>query len=352
MRENTVLAQRLNLDELRLEGEPVSVAQDVRTGGVNGRNSFSVSENGAMVYRSSGDVVLLNSRLTWYRRDGTPAGTALQAGAIAEIELSPDDERVAVVNIAPALAGQELWLIDLASGVFSPLLAGGGVRGNPLWSPDSSRVAFEASGNGREIRRVLIGSGAESALLADGENNYLHDWTRDGKTILFGAGTTGGLGNVFALPLEGDAKPQPIYQSAFAKDQIRVSPDGRWVTYRSDESGQAEVYVAAFPAFTDRRQVSAGGAIMPRWRSDGRELFYVTLGRSFVARDVTSGATLDIGPPRELFETRMTLSPANYYYAVTRDGQRFLVREPVSDVSDLGDEPLHVILNWPALLAQ
>ena len=116
-----------------------------------------------------------------------------------------------------------------------------------------------------------------------------------------------------------------------------------------DESGQPEVYVAAFPGFTDRRQISTGGATMPLWRRDGRELFYLTRDRRLVAIDVTSGVTLETGSPKVLFQANMGFNTSSYYYAVTSDGQRFLVREPASAVAV---EPLHVILNWPAALEQ
>ena len=341
MRETTVLAQRLDLTSLRLEGEPVAVAEDVRTGGENGRNTFSVSGTGVMAYRAGESA---NEQFTWYTRDGKPAGTALKSGAYFTIELSPDDKRAAVV--APGARGADLWLLDLASGVFSRLTTGAGTERDPKWSPDSRRIVFtgQGKGQGTEIHETVVGSGTETTVLADGKANFLYDWSRDGKTLLFKVGT-----DVFILPLEGDKKPQLVFQTPFNTDQFRISPDGRWVTYRSSESGEAEVYVAAFPTFTQRRQISTGGAVMPRWRRDGRELFYVTLDSRFVGVDVKAGATLETGPPSVLFQTNMPLSRLSYYYAVTSDGQRFLVREPASAAAV---EPLHIILNWPAALGQ
>jgi eukaryotic-like serine/threonine-protein kinase len=335
MREDTVLAQWLDLEGLHLQGEPVSVADAVRTGGENGRNSFSVSENGVMVYRSA----VGNRQLRWYTRDGKPAGSVATPGAYGGIELSPNDKKLVVVKL-DVIGGADLWLLDLPSSVFSSLITSTRVERDPLWSPDSQRLAF-LSADG--IHETLVGSGTETTLLA-GDNPNLEDWSRDGKTLLFQAGR-----DVFVLPLEGDKKPQLVFQTPFRKDQFRISPNGHWVTYQTSESGRAEVWVAAFPTFTDRRQVSASGAVMPLWRRDGGELFYVTQDGRFVAVDVKAGGTLDIGPPKVLFQTSMPLNPREYLYAVTSDGQRFLVLEPAITVDV---EPLHIVLNWPAALGQ
>jgi len=221
----------------------------------------------------------------------------------------------------------------------------------PAWSPDSRRIMY-AVPDGKEpgIREVAIG-GADSPVFADGKANFLDDWSHDGKSLLYH--TTPGAA-VSVLPLSGERKPQVVFQTPFQKDQVRVSPDGRWVAYMSLESAnQPEVYVAAFPSFTNRRQISTGG-FMPRWRSDGKEFFYVSLDRKVMAVEVKPGSTLQLGAVKPLFQLPggTQTSPTAYTWAVTADGQKFLVREPVG-VADTGAiEPINIVLNWPPALGR
>jgi Tol biopolymer transport system component len=349
LRDNTLLAQHLDLKSLQVEGEPVTVAEDVRTGGANGRNGFSVSENGVLAYRSGNSAG--NIQLAWHTRDGRMQGKALASAEISQIELSPDDKQV-VVERAPTGSGSaDLWLLDLSTNVFSRLTSGADSERDPLWSPDSRRIMYSVP-DGKEpgIREVAIG-GADSPVFADGKANFLDDWSHDGKSLLYH--TTPGA-TVSVLPLSGERKPQVVFQTPFQKDQVRVSPDGRWVAYMSLESAnQPEVYVAAFPSFTDRRQISTGG-LMPRWRSDGKEFFYVSLDRKMMAAEVKLGSTLQLGAVKPLFQlpAGTQFSPTGYGWAVTADGQKFLVREPVG-VADAGAiEPMNIVLNWPAALAR
>ena len=343
LRDNTLLAQRLDLKSFRIEGEPVTVAEDIRSGGANGRNSFSVSQNGVLAYRSGSGAG--NFQLAWHTRDGKAAGIALPAGDFTQIELSPDDKQVVVERAPTGTGSADLWLLDLATNVFSRLTSGPDSERDPLWSPDSRRVTYTVlDGKEPAIREVVIG-GADSPVLADGKVNFLDDWSRDGKLIYH---TAGGAA-VSMLPLSGERKPQVIFQTPFQKDQVRVSPDGRWVAYMSFESAnQPEVFVAAFPSFTDRRQISTGG-LMPRWRNDGKEIFFVSLDRQLVALEVKAGGTLQLGTVKPLFQLPggTQISATNFTWAVTADGQKFLVREPVGATNTGAIEAMNIVLNWP-----
>jgi Tol biopolymer transport system component/predicted Ser/Thr protein kinase len=346
MRDNTLLAQHLDVGSLRLIGEPVSIAEDVRSGGSNGRNAYSVSENGVLAYRAGGGNSG-NVQVTWYSRDGKATGTALPAGNYAQLELSPDDKRL-VVELLPGGSGGggslDLWLLDLTSGVFSRLTSGSDAERDPVWSPDSRRVAFTSDGKEQSIREVVVGTG-ETSVFADGKINYLDDWSRDGKLLVY---HTSPGSAISVLPLSTERKPQVVFQTSFQKDQVRLSPDGRWVTFTGWDSGQPEIYVAAFPSFTQRRQISIGRGFMPRWRKDGKELFYFSADRKMMAVEIRAGSTLETGPVKALFQTAVNLSPTNYAFVVTGDGQRFAIREP-ANVSNNGTlESLHVALNWPA----
>jgi Tol biopolymer transport system component/tRNA A-37 threonylcarbamoyl transferase component Bud32 len=352
LRGDTLLAHRWNLDTLRLEGEPVSIAQSVRAGGNNGRNAFAISANGVLAYRGGNAA---DNKLTWYARDGKAENVLLQAGDYVTLELSPNENRLVVVRGTGT--DLDLWLKDLTTGVFSRLTAAPGPEQDPVWSPDSRRVAYvHQDDTGTALYETLIGSGQFTAVPnGSGHNFLLQDWTGDGKHLVVRRGTASA--DIRLVPVEKadaskDARSQPqgILEEPYFINHVRVSPDGKWVVYTSFESGQPEVSVASFPGFTDRRQISTGGggAGQPRWRADGKELFFMGRNQALMAVDTTLGATLEIGPVRTLFQTIVNPSALIYTYAATRDGKRFLVREPNRDKGAV--EQLYIVTNWTSLV--
>ena len=344
----TLMAQRFDPDALISQGEPVSVADEVRSG-TTGRNAFSVSNNGVLVYRagSTGN----RYQLTWYTRDGKPAGVALPPGNYGHIELSPDDKRI-VVRRGDGDA-QDMWLLELETSVFSRLTSSPGAETQPVWAPDSQRIAFVGSAaKGPEIRQTVIGSGLENVIYADGKTGFLEDWTRAGKQLLIRSGNTV---SVIPAPEEGsdkaaERKPQVVLDTPFVKDQFRVSPDGKWVVYNvQDAQGTPFLNVAAFPSFANRRQITAEAADQPLWRSDGKEIFFNDGLGNILSMEVKVGTTFETGPIRKLFHSGLPRSSTVQLFAATRDGQRFLVLEPPGLTSNTV-EPLYVIANWPVLL--
>ena len=349
LRDGTLLAHRWNLRTLQLEGEPVSIAEDVRSGGMNGRNGFALSANGVLAYRAGGTGG--KTQINWYSRDGKrESEPALAAGEFGEIALSPDDRYLAVMSGTGD--DRDLWLKDFTTGVFSRLTLAPGAEGTPVWSPDSRRVAYVNTASG--MFETAVGSGQYTAIPGEA-SSLLEDWTDDGKLLL----RTGRSVKLLTVPQpgspsKGDDKPRTILEVPFGVDQMRVSPDGKWVAYTSFESGQQpEIYVAAFPSFTDRRQISSGGdgAVQALWRSDGRELFVLGRDRRLMALDVEPGATLQTGQLRQLFESAINPHLQNHLYAVTRDGKRFLVRESLGSETTTA-EPLYIVTNWPSLMGR
>ena len=347
LRDGTLLAQRWNLETLALEGEPVAIAEDVRSGGANGRNGFAISANGVLAYRAGGSGG--TTQISWYAGDGKRDAVLLKIGAYGPFELSPDDKYLSVV--VGTGDDRNLWLQDLTSGVFSPLTTAAGPETDHVWSPDSKHVAYAGTQNTQGmVFETLIGSGKHTPIV---ESSYfLEDWQE--QTLVIRTGRTVGL---LAVPQSGTSspnadKPKVILDVAFGVDQVRVSPDGKWVAYTSLESEEPEINVAAFPSFTNRRQISDGtgpGAVQPVWRADGRELFFVSRDRTMMAVDVTPGATLETGPVRKLFETSLNPSSQVHFYAVTRDGKRFLIREAVGS-DRTPNEPLYIVTNWTTLV--
>jgi eukaryotic-like serine/threonine-protein kinase len=348
LRDSALLAHRLNLDTLRLQGEPVLIAEDVRSGGANGRNAFSVSTNGVLAYRAGGAGGQVEVK--WHTRDGKPGDVVLEAGIYNQIGLSPDDRYLAtVVGLGDE---RNIWLKDLTTGTRSPLTTTAGADVDFAWSTDSQHVAYVGMRNGKtNLYETLIGSGRHTPI-PGGESQNLEDW-HDKTLVIRNFRRVGTLVVPDAGNSAADAgKPDEILETSAPIDTIRVSPDGKWVAYASFESGKSEVYVAAFPSFTNRRQISSGsgpGAVQPLWRADGKELFFVSRDRGMMAVDISAGPTLEPGVPRRLFETSVNATSSFHNYAVTRDGQRFLIRLGLDSKSAELD-PLYVVTNWTSLI--
>jgi hypothetical protein len=186
-----------------------------------------------------------------------------------------------------------------------------------------------------------VGGATEELLFESAEILYAEHSYGAGRFLL----CLSYLGRLFySLPLTGERKPQELLKTDYSKDEPHVSPDQRWVAYGANQSGRWEVYTAAFPSFSDRRPLSKYGGAQPRWRKDGRELYYVAPDGKMMVVEVKTGVTLEASSPRELFQTPIRLDPTIDQYAVTGDGRRFLIVEPLGDAA----RPMTVVLNWTA----
>jgi dipeptidyl aminopeptidase/acylaminoacyl peptidase len=206
------------------------------------------------------------------------------------------------------------------------------------------------------LQQPTNGSGAEELLTSGPANEYVTSWSADGRFILYHTGNAGSQTNndIWVVPTFGDRKPKPFLVTSFFELDARFSPDGRWVAYRSNESGQFEVYVVPFPGPGGKWQVSNGGGLFPRWRRDGKELFYLSPGnKAVVAVPMdASGTSVDVGMPKRLFDAHMRTSNYHGYgsgdvYDVFPDGQRFLLNVAVNDPMP---SPIRVITNWTSTL--
>jgi serine/threonine protein kinase/Tol biopolymer transport system component len=329
LREGALMTQRFDATRLLTTGEPSSVAPQVLSN--FGSAAFSVSMNGVLAYRAPTE----EARLAWFGREGRRGAHVGERAPFSQIDLSPDERRVA------AQIGRDVWLVDLNSGIHSRLTFDPAQSLDPVWSPDGRRVLFARRKGHYNLFAKTIDSGQEEVVFESDEDKYPEDWSGDGRFILYG--TYGGI-TLYALPL-GDRKPVQLVDSAFWKNEFHFSPDGRWIAYNSEESGRMEIHLASFPDFGNRRQVSNGGGVQALWRGDGRELFYLGLDARMMTVDVKVGPVLETGVPRALFQTRIPVRPWADQYCVTRDGQRFLVIEPP-------DEPgaIELVLNWTAAL--
>jgi Tol biopolymer transport system component len=347
----TLLAQPFDIGGLRVTGEAVPVAGQVVYNPSTRRGAFSVSQTGVLVYRAVGE----KQSLIWVNREGQRIESIGQPGHFRNPALSPDEQRVAVARTDPETGSQNIWLIDLARGGNAlALTVNRTVDDTPVWSLDGRDLVFRSNRttSWRLYRKAANGTGPEEILpAAVGTGGEPLDWSRDGRVLLYQTSHPKTRRDVWTVPLDGDRTPVPVLQTEFNESQARLSPNGRWMAYVSDESSRPEVYVRAFPVDERKWRISEQGGTDPRWRDDGKELFYLAPDRNLMAVAIATDAGLEPGVPRALFEVRLSEQqsgyPASNHYSVGAAGQRFLVIERVEGTSP---SPITVVLNWNAAL--
>ena len=340
LRGRTLMAQPFDPEKLKISGEAVPVADPV---GISWeRPGFSVASNGTLVV----DTIDSARELRWFDRSGKPLGTVGRRADYISINLSPDDRRLGV-----DIEG-DIWTIDLARDAASRLTFHPALDAVPIWSPDGKRIAFTSTRDGRwNLYWKLSGGASEEELLVNTNGVKLFSgWSPDGRYLLYSESSDRKTGwDIWVLPLDGGRKPYLFLQTEFNEHWGRFSPDGKWIAYVSNESGKNEVFVRPFspsqPGGGGKVQVSNGGGELPRWRGDGKELFYLGPDRQMTVAAVKPGsAAFEAAIPQVLFPTQ-TLKGNFASYAVTGDGQRFLVNQQPQDTAP---SPATIILNWAA----
>jgi eukaryotic-like serine/threonine-protein kinase len=357
VRDSTLLAQALDTGRMELQGEPIRIAEGVNAAD-NARAAFSTSNNGVLAFRSGAHGGPTDqAQLAWYDRKGKKLAQVGPPGDYLQAVLSPNEKFVALqvhVGTDPKNPDdQDIWLLDLTSGVYSRQTFDPATEWDPVWSPDSREILYELNKPGDpQIMELELGSSQPKKLYADGKATYLDDWSADGKFMIYHDSDNTSF---HALPMTGEHVPVALWHDAFARDQVHFSPDGKWVAYNSNESGQLEVFVASFPNLEQKRQVSNGGGGEPLWRADGKELYYLSTDGSLMAVDVKAGTTIDTGPPKPLFRADI-LNPVGDWgeteFNVSRDGQKFLILERAKTQQGDHAEQIHVIVNWDAALGK
>lgn len=341
-RDRTLLAQRFDARSMKLAGEPFPVAEDLPVSN-NALANFTVSRNGVLVYRSTGER---RSRLVWLDRGGHELAELAPAADFRAPALSPGADRVAVRLREANGTNLDLWVMDLARGTRTRFTFDPAPDGNPVWSPDGASIAWTASEGDSEIVAVKSATGLGPRRIvarAPGPSAVL-DWSRDGHWILFQGLTRGVTSDVFAVPATGDGPSELILGSEFDEARARFSPDARWIVYESNESGRSEVYVIPFHGLAGKWQVSTGGGSDPYWSRDGREIYYLSPERQLMSVPVTFGGTFVPGTPGALFRVQVEASRRRNVYDVAPDGKRFLFLVTAGE----SDTPLTVVVNWRA----
>jgi Tol biopolymer transport system component len=351
VRAGTLVAQRLDLGRKALTGDPVTLADPVAVAGSAG--ALSVSAAGLVAYRAGGRA---NRRqLAWFGRSGKAMGAmgAPDEGGLNNPRVSPDGRRVAVYR---AVQGKEIWLLDgtrTSRFTFDAALAR-----NPIWSPDGRRIVFSSNRKSafNIYQKPSGGAGEEELLVETPQDKVASDWSAAGRFILYHSTDPQTGRDLWVRPMEGDRKPWVFLKTSFTERNGQFSPDGRWVAYESNESGRNEIYIrpfaapaasgAAANAAAGQWQVSTAGGIFPRWRPDGKELYYIGPNGEMMAAPITAtGTTLEPGAPVALFPTRIFGGGGDNgqgrQYDVARDG-RFLINTVLDDASS----PITLLQNW------
>jgi hypothetical protein len=354
VRDGTLFAQAFDDRMLRTNGEPVRIGDHVGywTAGM-GYAAVTVSPSGVLAH---GPSVRLTTNLRWRDRSGASTTSPSAPAVYSTPRLSPDQKSVVVAMTDAATAQPDLWLLGLARGTTSRLTSDPATDWFPVWSDSGDRLLFGSNRLGvTAVFQKTIGGGPEepdaegtvSAVGATPMATSPMDVSSDGKLLLYTLLTTRAY-DMGVMTLTGQRTASTFLGTPFNEIQGRFSPNTRWVAYASDESGTFEVYVRPFPAASGQTQISIAGGTQPEWRRDGKELFYISAdGKLTVVPVTTDGATFSAGTPRELFEVDVPEAnpPFPTDYAVTADGQRFLV-------NTLVDQPtrpaLTVILGWAA----
>jgi Tol biopolymer transport system component len=344
MRESTLMAQRFDATTLQLSGEPLPLVEQVNVTPI-GFGSYSVSDDGVLVYLSGGG----QSLLTWFDRSGKLLSSTGAANYYSNLFLSPDEKRVAVATWDPQTSTRDIWIIDSARTTSTRFTFNAAEDFLPIWSPDGAKILFvsDRSGFGNFYEKPTSGAANEEEILTTNERKYSSDWSRDGQYLAFTSSSPQTKLDLWVLPMFGDRKPIPFLQTSFNEDDPRFSPDGHFIAYDSDDSGSYEVYVQPFPASGAKWQISSGGGMQPRWRRDGKELFYMAPNRKLMAVDVNlAKGTFEAGLPKLLFQTHTIgySAPRNIYES-SADGQRFLINSLQSETNSI---PVTVIVNWTA----
>jgi Tol biopolymer transport system component len=337
LRDGALLAQRFNVERMRLEGDPVQVAESAGF-------MFSVSNDGVLAYsgRPSG-----LSQLQWTDRSGAMLQTVGEPRLyLFGPALSPDGGRVAFALRQGEFIGgrtaSDIWIQDLTRPLLSRLTFEGGSY--PVWSSDGRRIVSSVSQRGVFALQMQPsdGSGGAERILESPRPVRPLDWSHDGKYLLFAQRPASGAmqWDLWILPLEGDRKPYAFLETRFDESSGRISPDGRWIAYTSTETGRPEVYVQGFPGImTGKWQISNGGGSTPAWSTAGPELFY-RAGREILAVGIhTSGQSLAPQAPSVLADFPEGASD----YCAAPDGKRFLIAIPVEQDDA---RPIHIVQNW------
>jgi eukaryotic-like serine/threonine-protein kinase len=345
VRQGTLWAQRVNVRQRTMSGEPTAVADSVAFEPIDGTGAFSTSDTGVLTYRAGRPTM---TRLSWFDRSGNPLGilgSAEQIG-LTNLRLSPDGRRVAVER---SVQGEtDVWVLDSSHQTRFTHGPDGTLARLPLWSPDGARIAFESvrAGTMTLSAKPSGEDGPEDSLFTSPDVKIPCDWSPDGRFLVYYVPNPKSGTDLWVLPRE--TRVPFIFLRTEANELWgQFSPDGHWLAYQSNETGRYEIYVRPFPARGGPTAISTAGGVYPRWSRDGKELYFIAPDAKMMAASIRmSATTLDAEVPAALFQTRRLGGGSNvigrsHQYDVAADG-RFLINVD----AELSATPITLLLNW------
>ena len=342
VRERVLQAQRVDLNAYTVSGTPIVLASDVAPLEITTSAALSAGP-GLLAY----NAMPAGQRLTWFDRAGKVIEHIDGPPGLYNPSLLRDGSQLLAAT-GTGGGPRAIWMIDLERG--APMRLEGGMR--PLASPDGARIAFtddRATGVADVYVRGAGGDTAAQLLVKSAQNKMVDDWSPDGASLVVSSTAGDTKADLWLVPLSGEA-PRPLVQTAANELHGRLSPDGQWLAFSSDETGALEVYVQSLTRPAVRQTVSVGGGSEPRWRGDGRELFYLGADLAVMSVEFTADGPPRMTPPRKLFRVPMARARSLYinHYDVAADGRRFVIQSAEQQAAP----PLMVLLNWTGLLPE
>jgi Tol biopolymer transport system component len=360
VRDETLMAQPFDARAGQVSGDPFAIATPIRVNVGNARATFSVSESGVLTYRSGN--AFGDSQVTVFDRTGNALQTLGPPGDYRGMALSPNETQIAVHRHEDPVGGG-LWVLDMTRGPVSRVTSDASHNFMPRWAPDGRLIVF-ASNRGSGVfnlyRTAASGTTKEEQIRTAETEQTPSSWSFDGRFIVYENADPTTRSDVWVLPVTGDTEPILFLRTAFSEGQGHLSPDGRWMAYTSNETGRNQIYVQPFPPSGQKWTISTDGGVQPRWRRDGKELFYLTEDASTEAKWVmvsdvlAEGATFRPGVPRPMFKTQLNsgrhdipIGPTTTSdsYAVSADGKRLI---GLVQAGRLSEEPITVLVNFAA----
>jgi eukaryotic-like serine/threonine-protein kinase len=340
-RDQTLFAQPFDTNKSESTGEAIPILTGIQYWPRISEAVFASTSAGLLVAQKAGDSGA--SQLLWFDRKGQQIGTVLTPGIYGNMSLAPNGRSVASDTTDPASQNTDIWTYDLENQSAKRLTFDPAIDSTPVWSPDGSRMVF---GSNRGVNFDLYlkdtnGAQEEKPIPQDGTDRFPTDWSRDGKYILYERGA-----DLWFVTIP-EFHPAQFLKASSTLKGGRFSPDGKWVAYSSNESGRWEVYVTSFPEARGKWQVSNAGGVEPKWRGDGKELFYLSPESKMMAVAVKTDPNFDPGTPAVLFQANpreMLATSEQFSYEVSQDGQKFLINTHLKTATT----PLSVVLNWSA----
>jgi Tol biopolymer transport system component len=385
-----IYAQRFDASRLSLSGDPVRVADDVLYDSSAGRSHFSLSHNGVLAYFFSRTTASAGGgpnsdlgewQLSWVSRTGQILESVGPSGAYRGVEVSPDAKRIAVHRHDGK--GGDVWVIEPRGSETHLTFDAGRHNSTPIWSPDGSRIIYTSRQKDKWglYQTLSSGSGSEELLYESDQLKAPMSWSPDGKRVVFWVQDPKTAGDIWILTLD-DKKAASFINTPFNETHAQISPDGKWVAYATNlKDNRSEIYVRPFPSGTGQYQVSDNGGARPRWRRDGKELFFQALGVPgspgvsagliaypsplFSSAVTVTGGVFEPGKPQQVLvfpAINVAHSGGDYFaYAIAPDGQRFLIPQAVPSTGGSGAagqlgadvlSGLTVAMNWTSAIAR